>query len=404
VDRGDWRRRARLGLVLVLFFAASSVLAAEPASFAFGGELGGRVLLSYDPNLSPALDVALSDLALLLRLRVPGGWAFYTRASLSNDEFTYLALGAEGKLGPLDSRAQAVFDPSASDPFRYFSWLLSWRVGDLRFGNTLFLSGDPGHSYNQLALRAAVAGLAWSGFARFRIGTCYPDDAPPGAPTAFAAAQVRVDALLFSCGVPAQAKLVMSDEGFDALELLVRGIPMPLLSTSHLETTLDLVMRFEMTGKTLVPTLQTLVGSACAGVQPYIEFLDAFPFIEGISVYGIAFSYALSDSLEISSATCFDVGDPLADPNVTAHNLEVTGESLYYERLSASGLVPGCCGPSTEWSFDLYFEREAPSLFDWGRVNGGVSFPLGAATVGSFEMEFSRTGAWLVYFGLSTKF
>jgi len=381
----------------VVFFAASTALVAEASSFAFSGELGGRVLLSYDPNLSPTLDVALSDAAVLLRLRTPGGWAFYTRASLSNDEFTYLALGAEGKLGPLDSRAQVVFNPSASDPFRYFSWLLSWRIGDLRFGNTFFLSGDPGHSYEQLALRAAVAGLTWSGFARFRIGTCYPDDASPGAPVAFDAAQVRVDALLFDCEIPVQVKLSISEDGFDALELFVRGIPLTLFSTPFFDTTLDLHARFKVASKEIEPTLQVALGPVCAGVQPYVELIDdGFPVIDGIAVYGIEFSCTLGEVLEIRAGTCFD-NDP-------THNREVTGETTYFERLSLFGLAPGCCGLSSEWGFDVYFEEDAPSLFGWGRVDGEVSFPLGAALSGSFEVEFARTGAWLVHFGLSSTF
>jgi len=397
VERGGWRRRACLGVVLVLFSAASIALVTEAGSFAFSGELGGRVLLSYEPNLSHALDVVLSDAALLLRLRAPGGWAFYTRASLSNDEFTYFALGAEGKLGPLDSRAQVVFDPSASDPFRYFSWLLSWRIGDLRFGNTLFLSGNPGHSYEQIALRAAVAGLTWSGFARFRIGTCYSDGSPPGEPVAFDAAQVRVDALLFDCGIPLQVKLSMSEDGFDALEFFVRGIPLALFSTPFLDTTLDLHGRLQTASKEIEPTLQIALGPVCAGVQPYVELIDdVFPVIDGVAVYGIEFSCTVREALEVRAGTCFD-NDP-------THNREVTGETGYFERLSISGLAPGCCGLSTEWEFDVYFEENAPSLFGWGRVDGEVSFPLGAALSGSFEVEFARTGAWLVYFGLSSTF
>lgn len=409
MERGDWRRRARLGLVLVFLSAASGALVGQTSLFAFDGEIGGRVLLSYDPSLFPALDAAVSDLALLLRLRAPGGWAFYTRASLSDDQFTFLALGVEGRLGPVDSRAQAVFDPSAdaSGRFRYLSWLLSWRIGTLRFGNTLFLSGDPAHSYDQIGVRASVAGMTWNGSVRFRIETC---DSPTSTqlPLAFDAAQIRVDALLFECGIPAQAKLSMSKTGFDALDVFVRSIPLSLLSTPFLETTLDLHVRFDTAGKEIEPTLQTLVGSVCAGVQPYIEFVDdGFPLIDGIAVYGIEFSCAIDEATEISSATCFDVDDPTTDADnydVAAHNRDVTGESLYFERLSLSSLVPGCCGLSTEWGLDLYFEHDAPSLFDWGRVDGGVFFPLGATLFGSLEIEFTRTGTWLVYAGLSARF
>lgn len=397
MECGGWRRRACLGLVLVLFSAASIALVTEASPFALSGELGGRVLLSYDPNLFPALDIALSDAALLLRLRSPGGWAFHTRASLSNDEFTYLALGAEGKLGRVDSRTQVVFDPSASDPFRYFSWLLSWRMGDLRFGNTLFLSGNPGHSYEQIALRAAVAGLTWSGFARFRIGTCYSDDSPPGEPMAFDAAQVRVDTLLFDCGIPLQGKLSMSEDGFDSLEFFVRGIPLALFSTPFLDTTLDLHVRLQTASKEIEPTLQVALGPVCAGIQPFVELLDdEFLSVEGLAVYGIEMSCAIEETAEIRVATCFD-NDP-------THNREVTGETAYFERLSISGLAPGCCGSPIEWGFDMYFEENAPSLFGWGRVDGEVSLPLGGALSGSFEVEFARTGAWLVYFGLSSTF
>ncbi|MDD5263750.1 MAG: hypothetical protein PHU43_02835 [Candidatus Bipolaricaulis sp.] len=405
MDRGDWRRKARLGLVLVLLFVASGALAAQASSFAFDGELGGRVLFSYDP--SPSFSASVSDLALLLRLRSPGGWAFYTRASLSDNAFTFLALGADGRLGPLDSRAQAVFDPSASDAerFRYFSWLLSWRIGDLRFGNTLFLSGATGRSYDQLGIRGAVAGMTWNAFARFLILT---SECPPcldglscsAAPVAFDAAQVRLDALLFDCGIPVQVKLSFSDTGFDALEFFARGIPVDLLSTPFLETTLDLHVKVQTAGKTLEPTLQTLIGSACTGVQPYVEFLADSPFtgsIDGISVYGIEFSYAVGDTAEVSSATCFDPNDP-------THNRAVTGEAAYFERLSLSGLVPGCCGLPVEWGFDVYFEKGAPSLFGWGRLDGGVFVPLGDTLFGSLELEFGRTGAWLVYLGLSARF
>jgi hypothetical protein len=404
VKRGSWRRRVRLGVVLFVLASAGGLVAAQTGPFSLDGEFGGRVLLSYDPNPPAVLDASISDLALLLRLRCPGGWAFYTRASLTDDVFSFLALGAEGRLGPLDSRAMAVFDPSdPAAPFRYLSWLVNWRIADLRFGNTFFLSGSGGHSYDQFGVRFAAAGMTWNAFARFRIGTSdsAASDCPPWS---LETVQVRLDALLFDCGIPVQAKLSLSGAGFDRLEFYARRIPLALLSTPSLETTLDLHVKFQTAEKTVEPTLQTLIGPACAGVQPYVEFFGTLPFIDGISVYGIEFSYALADAGEVSSATCFDDGDPLVDPDVAGHNQDVTGEPNYFERLSASGLVPGCCGQSTEWSFDLYFERGAATLFDWGRVNGGVSFPLGAATVGSFEMEFSRTGAWLAYFGLSTKF
>jgi len=399
VKRGDWRRRARLGLVLVLLSAASGALAAHASSFAFDGELGGRVLISYDPTPTPpepAFSTAVSDLALLLRLRAPGGWAFFTRASLSDNDFTFLALGAEGRLGPIDSRAQAVFDPSASDAerFRYLSWLLSWRIGDLRFGNTLFLSGATGHSYDQFGIRGAVAGMTWNAFARFLVCGLPACEQPR---VVFAAAQVRLDALLFDCGIPVQAKLSLSDAGFDALEFFARGIPLTLLSTPYLETTLDLHVRFETASKELTPTLQTAVGSACVGLQPYVELLGDFPFIDGISVYGIEFSCAVGETAEVSSATCFDPNDP-------THNRAVTGESAYFERLSLSGLVPGCCGLPVEWEFDVYFEKGSPSLFDLGRLDGGVFVPLGDTLFGSLELQFSRTGAWLVYLGLSARF
>lgn len=383
----------------MLLSAASGVFAAQASSFAFDGEIGGRVLLSYDP--SPSFRVSVSDLTLLLRLRAPEGWAFFTRASLSDNDFTFLALGADGKLGPFDSRAQAVFDPSASDVerFRYLFWLLSWRIGDLRFGNTLFLSGSTSNSYDQFAIRGAVAGMTWNMFARFLIGTC-PSETSEQVPVAFDAAQIRLDTLLFDCGIPVQARLSLSDTGFDALEFFARGIPIALLSTPFLETTLDLHARLDTAGKEFEPTLRALIGSACAGVQPYVEFLGDFPFIDGISIYGIEVSCALGDAVEVSSATCFDA----SGPDAAAHNLAVAGETTYFERLSASGLVPGCCGLATEWTFDLYFERGVATLFSWGRLDGGVFFPLGATTFGSIEAEFENDGSWTLYLGLSTRF
>jgi hypothetical protein len=132
-------------------------------------------------------------------------------------------------------------------------------------------------------------------------------------------------------------------------------------------------------------------------LQPYVEFLGDFPAIDGISVYGIEFSCAVGETAEVSSATCFDPHDP-------THNRAVTGEAAYFERLSLSGLVPGCCGLPVEWGFDVYFEKGAPSLFDWGRLDGGVFVPLGATLFGSLELEFCQTGDWLVYLGLSARF
>ncbi|MGD9675588.1 MAG: hypothetical protein AB7V19_02775, partial [Candidatus Bipolaricaulia bacterium] len=152
------------------------------------------------------------------------------------------------------------------------------------------------------------------------------------------------------------------------------------------------------TGKRVEPLLRTLVGSVCAGIQPYIELADdGFPRIDGIDVYGIEFSCAIGGSAEVRSATCFD-------PDDSTRNRTVTGETEYFERLSLSSLLPGCCGAPAEWGLDIYFERDAASLFGWGRIDAGVFVPLSSQWFGSLEAEFDRSGSWLVFVGFSARF
>ncbi|MDD5646791.1 MAG: hypothetical protein PHW86_06440, partial [Candidatus Bipolaricaulis sp.] len=245
-------------------------------------------------------------------------------------------------------------------------------------------------------VRAAAAGLTWNGLVRFLLGKCDATTGPR--PMTFDAAQLRLDTLLFSCGIPVQAKLVVSDDGFESFQVFVRGIPLDLLSASALETTLDLHLKLGVTEKQIEPMLRSLVGSICAGVQPYIELVDdGFPRIDGIDVYGIEFSCAIGEAAEVRSATCFDLDD-------ATHNRTVTGETEYFERLSLSSLLPGCCGVPGEWGLDVYFERGAPSLFDWGRIDAGVFLPLSSRWFGSLEAEFERSGAWLVSVGFSASF
>ena len=181
----------------------------------------------------------------------------------------------------------------------------------------------------------------------------------------------------FGCVDQVTADLKMSAAGFETASFSVANIDVGLswlgLSGAVTFSTIEKTATF-------VPQLKLDAGPCLVAYGEFTTGATATE-ITGISIYGLAMSYAW-ESVKVSSLSYFD----------DYHYVPVRGSQACWESLTIATSVPSCCGGDLSLECTVGFARSSGSLFDWAETDVAVSLGFGQNVTVSLVSVVEVTG------------
>jgi len=226
----------------------------------------------------------------------------------------------------------------------------------------------------------------------------------------FTGEKVTVSGWSFGCVEDIATTLYMTCEGFDFFRFDLTGIDVGL---SWL--TFDVELTFQLQTKSIVLTPTLVLGNA-ACIDVYAAILtDAqdntiyggFASLTGISLYGLGFTYSW-DGVTVRDLTVLDTSCyAITTPEYGSAIEEIT-EALkdghefypdYWELISIEVVGDGCCGGSSTFLANTYFNKNETALFGWGMTHIEVTIPINSMIFLSGQVEVDTSGLDHIGFG-----
>jgi len=387
----------------------------------FSGSWLSEVGLGPGPNLFESLGglltmtgsfggfVSSSDSQFLL----PGG-------------FVWQGFDVTGRLGAVSVRADLLFGPSTNE-FVYAEEIVSLSVAGVDFaaywaclgGAVLggpaegFAVRAAGHvstvevvsvtefgariedeDFDGITIYHAATGLCRS----YVTNPLVPTQTPPGRGGGWTGEKITVSGPGFGCIGRIVTTAHLTQAGFDFLKITLFDVDLGL---SWLES--DVTTTLELRTERVAVTPEFHLGTT-ACLAPCLEVLTGapnvpFPFVTGISLYGIGLEYAWG-GVRVKDLTVFDAGRYAITTPEYGSKIEEVTEALekgheyypdYGELLSIEVSADVRGGRAFRSSMAAYFERHTGVGFEWGAVCVEAHVPLGACVL-SGSLVASRAG------------
>ena len=344
---------------------------------------------------------------------------------------------ATGTVGAFDYQTNMLFGPSTVKKYIYSQFIGSVSIAGLDLGLYFAQLSDAVHGggADGLAIRlAGSVGMAdvvsitelgakikdadFDGITIVHAGSglerSYITD-PVVVGQGFTGQKVTVSGLSFGCVNEITAALYITSDGFDFIKFEVDAIDVGL---SWL--TLDLDLTFQTAVKTIgfAPTLvlgdalcidiyAEVLTNAPVGTNTTNTLYDAYNAITGIAIYGLGFSYSW-DGITVKELTVLNTGRYAITTPEYGSAIEEIVEALenghaycvnYWEMLSIKVIRDGCCGESTRFLVNTYFNKNETGLFGWGMTYIEAETAINSTTSLSTQIEVGTDGVDYIGFG-----
>jgi len=357
----------RTGLLLaVALVAAFSVFAFGAGSGSISGGWDAGLTFNVQSASVTALDTRFTTV-YRIGLFTAQGIAFL-KFDGGTLVFDSLELDCSFPIDGIEVDSDLMLDPNAGsliDLFDYWRTTSGFELLGVSFTHTLYLTLSQTASYQALEGRGTVAGVDFRGYVRLNM--------EQDCSFSFSEADLTLSSSV--CGLPVRGVIALDCSGFDSLRFTLSDLPVPGLTARGYGVFLDFDLKFELTEKTLNPTIKLkLPPIDCIRLYAELETVPG-PGIGGIDFYGIRIEDTIANGIHFVSATSLD---PLK-------NSVITGQSDYFELLSLSGPLSSCCSDPGEWRLATYFQSNHTTLFDWGMTTFRFATFLSPGFSFSFE-------------------
>jgi hypothetical protein len=223
----------------------------------------------------------------------------------------------------------------------------------------------------------------------------------------FTGEKLSVRGLSFGC-VDLDATLYLTSTGFESVSLGASGIEVGGLSW----LTFDVELTFEPQTKSLAVTPRlSLAEAACVALYAELDWDAASASIDGIGLYGIELIGRFGpvtvrdvavfdlDRYAITSEAYGSVVERLIDAIEDGHDVYPD----YWELLSIAYRGAGCCGETTSFLVDVYFDEASSGLFDWAMTYVEATIPFADALSFTLRMELRPAGVDSLAFGVEVR-
>jgi len=350
--------------------------------------------------------------------------------------FIWQGFGLTGTLGAFDIQGDVLFGPSTAD-YIYGQLIVSASIAGIDFGSYFaqlsdaILQGPADRFAVRLAGSTGVLDIVsiaefgaqiedteddnFNGITIYHAATGlhkhYVTN-PLVVGQDFTGEKVTVSGWSFGCVEDIATTLYMTCHGFDFLQFDLTGIDVGLSWLAF-----DVKLTFQLQTKSIVLT-PTLVLADVACLNVYAEVLtgaqdntiySSFTSITGISLYGLGFTYSWG-GVTVKDLTVLDTGRYAITTPEYGTNIEEITEALkhrhefypdYWELISIEVVGDGCCGGSSIFLANTYFNKNETALFGWGMTHIEVTIPINSVIFLSGQVEVDTLG--FDHFGFGAK-
>ena len=362
----------------------------------------GEIRLGVQPPPAPAMDlsgswdlyatydgVALPFAGVVSHCSATLNWGSFELeaiAAFQGTDFTDLTFYADtGFEDVAVILATLGFDPGTAS-FDYLTTVASFDLGDVGFRYMFYLTTPEEDTYSQLYADAQVGAASVTN--TLTLSGCGMD---------FKTNETRVSWRWMECDARITGTLKTSCEnGFDSFRMAMSDLSLqPLL---QLPIDLDVAVTYGLDEKSVS------TGLSCEDFyidcfRIYCEVVDGDPdsmafSLDGLSLYGIEMRCTITPNVYVRSATSL----------AAEKNAAVVGKSDYFEVLTLSGIITGCCGLNSIWQMSAFFQEGAASLFDVGLLALSADIALVESFLFSNDLTYKLTTnevEWVVGFEVS---
>jgi len=394
----------------------------------FSGSWSGKIVINPDP-------FSFAELSSIIAVNYAvGGFVAASNSEFVLTGFIWQGFGVTGTLGAFNAQGDLLFGASTAD-FIYDQVIVTTSIAGIDFGFYFAQLSDKvlGGAADGFAVRLAGSVGVFDIVSIMEIGAQIEDEDddnfngitiyhastglykhyvtnPIVVGQGFTGEKLTVSGWSFGCVEDIATTLYMTCGGFDFIRFDLTGIDVGL---PWLTFDVDLTFQLQIKSIVLTPTL-VLGEAACIDVYAAIltdaqdnTIYGGFASLTGISLYGLGFSYSW-DGVTVTDLTVLDTSCyAITTPEYGSAIEEIT-EALknghefypdYWELISIEVVGDGCCGGSSTFLANTYFNKNETALFGWGMTHIEATIPINSVIFLSGQVEVDTSGLDHIGFG-----
>jgi len=386
------------------------------------GSWSGKIVINPDP-------FSFAEVSSIIAVNYAvGGFVAASSSEFALTGFIWQGFGVTGTLGAFNAQGNLLFGASTAD-FIYDQLIVTTSIAGIDFGfyaaqlSDAVLQGPADGFAVRLAGNAGVLDIVsiaefgaqvedaeddnFNGITIYHAATGlhkhYVTN-PLVVGQGFTGEKVTVSGWSFGCVEDIATTLYMTCHGFDFLRFELSAI-----ETGIDWLNFDVDLMFQLQTKTLVVTPTINLGkSTCIDV--YAELITdpaVMTSITGIGIYGLGFTTSFGN-VTVKDLTVLNTSWYAITTPEYGTKIEEIAEALkdghefypdYWELISIEVVGDGCCGGSSTFLANTYFNKNETALFGWGMTHIEVTIPINSMIFLSGQVEVDTSGLDHIGFG-----